>query len=156
MTAPILTGYGIGHLPEPCWTIVMVDDTEFDPTGMLDPGHYETQLKAEAALPGFADDDRPAVFMKVTTEDFRCLTLVLICGDEFIDQGGDEEYAHFVDTQELRASMKTAGIVDLGENRFAQPDCCTTCTTAIAAAGPTDDGPHLDQIPAFPTPEEII
>jgi hypothetical protein len=152
---PSLTEYGIGQLPEPCWTITMVDGSEFDLTGCFTPGHYESQTNAEEDIPQYATDERPAFFMKAIPEDFRCTTLILTCGKVFICQG-DEDTAHFVDEQDLLHSMQMAEVADLGANRYAEPGCCDTCTAAITAGAQVDKEPHLDQIPAFATPDEYV
>lgn len=154
MTTPILDAYGIGQLATPCWTIVMADGTDFDPTGCWDPGHFETREDAETRLLELASDDRPAAFMELAPESFCCTTLILVCGDKFIYQG-EYDTSHFVDDRNLRDCMDVSDVVDLGANRYADRSCCATCDRSIEAMEPVYLTPRPDQIPAFPTPEEI-
>lgn len=119
----------VGPRPEPCWT-VLKDDGEG--TGYLGAEfHFETREKAEA-------DARTYGTIKVTVTQVPgkvcCWTATLLCGEQFVYQGDDDE-VHFADEAHLLSCADVQGnLVIPGKGLTCDPTAdCETCTPARTA-----------------------
>lgn len=127
ITAPVWA-HGVGKLAEPCWTIEPVTAPALGDE--LETGHWQDQADAEEALPGYATERRPASSLRVVQEDFRCTTLILLCGDTYVYQG-DEDQSHFADEAHLFSSIPVGEVVQVGPDLFAEKYHCEKCIDAI-------------------------
>lgn len=154
---PTTLSPGLRQLPDPCWTVVMADGSLFSTGGEWTPGCWASKEKAEAGLLTFVSDERPAVFMEVTREDYRCWELVLVCGDQFVHEG-EVDQVHFEDRADLLEAMVAANVVQVdGVGQYAIADCCAECAAAIGTPAP--DRPvqvHPDQAPLIAGPGDTI
>jgi hypothetical protein len=127
ITSPVYA-HGVGQLADPCWTIELVKP----PTGgdELEAGHWTSREDAEEALPGSTMQDRPAAALRVVQEDFRCTTLILVCGETYVYQG-EEDQSHFVDEAHLFSCIPDDEVVQVGPDLFAERLHCDVCAAAI-------------------------
>lgn len=146
MTTTPIYPHGIGLLPAPCWTIELVKP---GPDDEPDIGHWLTRDAAEKILPRYATEEHPAGDWRVVQEEFRCTTVILLCGEQF-EYEGDQTETHFVDEPNAVASMELARVVQVGPGLFAEPMHCEACDDAIAnRPEPVAEIPGQTQIGGF-------
>jgi hypothetical protein len=155
VTTPTTLTPGTRQLPEPCWTIGLIDGTALV-AGEAAPGCWTSKEKAEAAIDGWADEDRPAAFMQAEPRDYRCWELTLVCGTGFVYEG-EVDQVHFDDRADLLDAMTAQKVVQVdGVGQYADPECCNQCRTALGLPAEPDAEVHLDQVPLFATTDEVV
>lgn len=120
---PTDTKPGIRPLAAPCWTLQ--DSNGLPAFDEYDP-HYLTEAEAREAVAeyGFKDGPKPTV---VQLED-ACWTAVLLCGEEFVYDGGDYPAIHFEGEADLLTSIAEDNLFPVEPGVFTcNTDDCAVC-----------------------------
>jgi putative hydrolase of HD superfamily len=121
---PTDTDRGIRRLDEPCWTIVRANGT---PAGFEESEpHYLTEADARKDAPDFQREDDPPV--RVIQLETHCWVAYLLCGEQFVYEGGDAPSCHFADETDVLTSIEEEGLFLVEPGVFTcNGDGCETC-----------------------------